>query len=260
MIEAILVVLTNPTEGRDSDFNDWYTNVHTRDAMRFRGSIAQQRFRLAEDQAQPYPANLPVSRYLALYEVYDAERFVQEHVDSALTPRMLVENSIDISRLDDFHYYPLHFRDKAPRTFHTGSVVLEQIKAKPRQEIALRDWYNDHYLPGRFREDGIITGAFLAYDPYAQLVEFAPAHDHVGIWRLSDDRARGLWRSRTLLECPYIEQATLAVTCWDVITGRITEDEVQYPTPEVQAAEESARARIVASGTELRDRGEHLKH
>jgi hypothetical protein len=50
------------------------------------------------------------------------------------------------------------------------------------------------------------------------------------------------------------------VTCWDVITGRITEDEVQYPTPEAQAAEERARARIVASGTELRDRGEHLKH
>lgn len=259
MIEAILVVLTNPVEGREADFNDWYTNVHTRDAMRFRGSIAQQRFRLAADQVQPYPDTLPVSRYLALYEVFDSERFVQEHVESALTPRMLVEDSIDTSRLDDFHYYPLHFRDKAPRTFHKGSVVLEQIKAKPGQEAALRDWYNDHYLPDRFREEGIISGAFLAYDPYAQLVEFAPAHDHVGIWRLSDDRARPLWRSRTLLECPYIEEASLAVTCWDVLTDRITEDQVHYPHSKGLAAEERARARIAAAGTELRDRGEHLK-
>jgi hypothetical protein len=260
MIEAILVVLTNPVEGRDDDFNDWYTNIHTRDAMRFRGSIAQQRFRLAAEQAQPYPAGLPVARYLALYEVFDAERFVQEHVDSALTPRMVVEDSIDISRLDDFHYYPLQFRDKAPRTFDKGSVVLEQIKAKPGQEAALRDWYNDHYLPGRFREAGIITGSFLAYDRHAQLVEFDPAHDHVGIWRLSDDGARALWRSRTLLECPYIDQETLAVTCWDAVTHRITEDQVHHSTPEAEAAEARTRARIVAAGTELRDRGEHLKH
>lgn len=260
MIEAILVVFTNPTEGRDDDFNDWYTHIHTRDAMRFRGSIAQQRFVLSDDQVQDFAGGRFYAKYLALYEVFDAERFVQEHVDNALTTRMVVEDSIDISRLDDFHYYPLQYRDKAPRTFDKGSVVIEQIKAKPGQEAALRDWYNDHYLPGRFREDGVITGAFLAYDKHAQLVEFSAEHDHVGIWRLSDDKARSLWRSRTLLECPYIDQASLAVSCWDILTDRITEDAVHFSSSEGLAGEERARARIKAAGTEQRDRGEHLKN
>ena len=259
MIEALLVVLTNPVEGREDDFNDWYTNIHTRDALRFRGSIAQQRFVLAPEQVQDFPGGRFHIKYLALYEVFDAERFVQEHVDNALTTRMVAEDSIDISRLDDFHYFPLHYRDKAPRTFHTGSVVMEQIKAKPGQEAQLREWYNDHYLPERFKEDGIITGAFLAYDPHAQLVEFSPEHDHVGLWRLSDDRARSLWRPRALLECPHIEQESLAVTCWDVLTERVTEDDVQHTSAAALAGEELARSRIRAQGSELRDRGEHLK-
>ena len=259
MIEAILVVLTNPVVGRDDDFDDWYTNIHTRDALRYRGSIAQQRFVLADEQVQQFPGGRFGSRYLALYEVFDAARFVQEHVDNAQTTRMVVEDSIDISRLDDFHYYPLQYRDKAPRTFHTGSVVLEQIKAKPGQEAAFRDWYNDHYLPARFAEAGIITGALLAYDRFAQLVEFAAEHDHVGIWRLSDDRARSLWHAPALRECPFIDQAHTVVTCWDILTDRITEDTVHHPTSQGLAGEERARARIAAAGTLLRGRGDHLK-
>ena len=259
MIEAILVVLTNAVEGRDDDFNDWYTNIHTRDAMRFRGSIAQQRFQLADEQVQKFEGGRYYSKFLALYEVFDSARFVQEHLDSALTTRMVVEDSIDMSRLDDFHYYPLQSRDKAPRTFQTGSVVMEQIKAKPGHEAEFRDWYNDRYLPERFRQDGIITGSFLAFDPHAQLVNFLPEHDYVGIWRLSDESARGLWRSDTLAQCPFIEPASLAVTCWDILTDRVTEDDVHHTTSEALAREERARARIKAQGSGSLDRGEHLK-
>lgn len=260
MIEALLVVFTNPAEGRDDDFNDWYTHVHTRDALRFRGSIAQQRFILSDEQVQEFPGGQFFAKYLALYEVFDAERFVQEHIDNALTTRMMVENSIDMSRMDDFHYYPLQYRDKAPRTFQTGSVVVEQIKAKPGYETAFRDWYNDTYLPARFREQGIITGALLGFDGHGQLVEFSPEHDHVGIWRLSDDAARAHWRSETLRDCPFIDQASLAVTCWDILTERMTEDAVHHPASAGLAGEERARARIAAAGTAQRDRGDLLKH
>lgn len=259
MIEALLVVLTNPVDGRDDDFNDWYTNIHTRDAMRFRGSVAQQRFRIAADQVQAYAGGF-VARYLALYEVYDAWRFCQEHVDNALTTRMVIEDSIDISRLDDFHYYPLHFRDNAPRTFHTGSVVLEQIAALPGQEGELRAWYNDRYLPDRIRQPGIISGGFLAYDAYGQLVDFAPEHDHVGIWRLSDDGARELWRQSTALQdCPFIDQEKLAVTCWDILTPRVTEDDVHNTTGAALSAEQAARARVAAADSYQRSRGDHLR-
>lgn len=260
MIEAILVVLTNAVPGREDDFNDWYTNIHTRDAMRFRGSIAQQRFVFAKDQVQEYPNGF-VSKYLALYEVFDAWRFCQEHVDNALTTRMLVEDSIEMGRMDDFHYYPLQFRDRAPRTFQNASVVLEQFNALPGQVAALRDWYNDVYLPERFKGEGIVTGAFLGYDPYGQLVEFSAEHDHVGIWRLADDSARDLWRrADRLRECPFIDQSTLAVTCWDILTPRVTEDDVWHTTSEALAAEEAARRRIAAQGSAQTDRGDQLRN
>lgn len=251
MIEALLVVLTNAVAGRDEDFNDWYTHIHTRDALRCRGSIAQQRFRFAQEQVQDFPDGY-MARYLALYEVYDAERFVQEHIDQAATPRMEVENSIDTSRINDFHYYPLQFRDKAPRTFQDGSVVLEQMKAKPGQEAALREWYHNIYLPARFRQQGIITASFLAFDPYGQMLPYPPAHDHLGIWRLADDSARDLWRRDDVLrQCPFVED-TVAVTCWDVQTQRVTEDDVFNSTPEAAAGEEKARQRIHAQDTLIR--------
>jgi len=242
MIEVILVVLTNPVPSRDDDFNDWYTNVHTRDAMRFRGSIGQQRFVLAADRVQKHPARFP-TRYLALYEVFDAELFSREHIDNAMTSRMMVEDSIEICHIDDFHYYPLHFHDKAPRTFSGGGVVLEQIASRPGHESAFRDWYNDHYLSERFAAGGMISASFLAYDPYGQFIQHAHRHDHMGIFRLADDGARDAWRaSRALRDCPYIDQDKLIVTCWDVLTARVTEDDVRHTTAKVLAAEEAACA------------------
>jgi hypothetical protein len=258
VIEAILVVLTNPVAGREDDFNDWYTNIHVRDAMRFRGSIATQRFIYAPEQVQNYPNGF-VSKYLALYEVYDAFRFSQEHVENALTTRMVVEDSIDISRLDDYHYYPLQFRDNAPRTSASGSVVLEQINVPAEARVAFQNWYNDVYLPAVVRRPGVISGAFLVYDVYGQLVEHKPVHSHVGIYRLSTPDARAAWRGETALlrECPFIERETLAVTCWDMVASRVTEDDVHHTSAAALAAEERARARV---GDRIqRDRGAHLR-
>jgi hypothetical protein len=52
--------------------------------LRFRGSIAAQRFSRSAQQ----PINLPASfdwQCLALYDVFDAERFSREHWDNAIT-------------------------------------------------------------------------------------------------------------------------------------------------------------------------------
>lgn len=60
------IVLTEPVEGRDAEFNDWYQNVHLGDVVAIEGFTAAQRFRFAktlgggEDEAFPY---------LAIYEI-----------------------------------------------------------------------------------------------------------------------------------------------------------------------------------------------
>lgn len=249
MIEAQLVVLTNAVEGRDADFNDWYTNVHARDTMRMRGALAQQRFAFSDDQVQDFGGQFP-AQYLALYDVYDARWFTQEHIDRARTPYMIIEDSLDMSRLDDFFYFPLAYRDKKPRAFAGCGVVLEQMQAKPGEEDAFREWFADSYMAERFRQEGIVSGSFLGFEEYGQMMPYPPAHNHVAIWRLDNASARDLWReSNPLAGCPHIETEQTAISCWDIASKRLIKDEVTYPDAASLAREEAARARIKAQGS-----------
>lgn len=258
MIEAIYVVLTNAAPGRDDDFNDWYSNIHARDTMRMRGGLAQQRFRLAEEQVQTFAQAFP-AQYLALYEVYDAAWFAQEHRDRARTPQMVIEDSIDMGRLDDFAYYPVAFRDNAPRTAAQCGVVLEQMQAREGQETPFRQWYADQYLPARAKQAGIVSGALLAYEEYGQMLPFAPAHDHVAIWRVEDAAARAHWHGDdALAACPFLEAPALT-SCWDIASARIIKDQVTYPDAASLAKEEAARARIRAQGSEIVSATQRIK-
>jgi hypothetical protein len=101
MIDAVLVVLTKAVPGREDAVDDWYTNIHIRDALRFRGSLTAQRFRLAE--AQPCPPDDFEWQYLALYDVFNPVRFSREYLENALTSRMQVSDAIDDGELYDFH-------------------------------------------------------------------------------------------------------------------------------------------------------------
>jgi hypothetical protein len=66
MAKHVLVVLSNPVEGKEDTFNDWYTNEHLGDVLKVPGLVNAQRFKLSEPQFgdPPYPW-----RYLALYEI-----------------------------------------------------------------------------------------------------------------------------------------------------------------------------------------------
>jgi hypothetical protein len=60
-----LIVLTNAIEGRQEEFNDWYTGRHLDDVLAVKGFRAAQRFEFTPGKLgkeAPY-------RYLAIYEV-----------------------------------------------------------------------------------------------------------------------------------------------------------------------------------------------
>ena len=61
-----LIALTNPIEGRDAEFNDWYTNVHLADVLKLPGVTAAQRYKLADVQHRPGPFEWS---YMAVYEI-----------------------------------------------------------------------------------------------------------------------------------------------------------------------------------------------
>jgi hypothetical protein len=73
-----MLVFTNPVEGREEEFNDWYDNVHIPDTLRTEGFVAVTRYELAG--VQPATRRLdaaeknggettPSQRYLAVWEL-----------------------------------------------------------------------------------------------------------------------------------------------------------------------------------------------
>src|SRR4051812_5666782 len=44
------LAFTNPVEGREDEYNEWYTNTHLADLLRVPGLMSAQRFRLTGSQ------------------------------------------------------------------------------------------------------------------------------------------------------------------------------------------------------------------
>jgi hypothetical protein len=66
-IERVVVclVFSNSVEGRDEEFNEWYSNRHLNDVLRVPGYLAARRFSLTTDLGHSSPR----WNYLAVYEV-----------------------------------------------------------------------------------------------------------------------------------------------------------------------------------------------
>lgn len=61
----VFVVLTNAVEGREHEFNDWYTNQHLGDVVAIPGIISARRFQMSDAQRMADPPY----KYCALYEI-----------------------------------------------------------------------------------------------------------------------------------------------------------------------------------------------
>tara|TARA_Y100001934_G_scaffold257383_1_gene326474 strand:+ start:84 stop:413 length:330 start_codon:yes stop_codon:yes gene_type:complete len=59
----LVLVLTEPTEGNEERFNDYYENTHLEEVIASTGWSSAQRFKLVDEVGEPCP--LP---YLAAYE------------------------------------------------------------------------------------------------------------------------------------------------------------------------------------------------
>jgi hypothetical protein len=66
MAGNILIVLSNPVEGMDDDYNEWY-NVHLQEVVELEQIVSARRFKMADDQPEGYPRG--AHRYIAVYEL-----------------------------------------------------------------------------------------------------------------------------------------------------------------------------------------------
>ena len=61
---TLYMVKSNPVDGKDDEFNRWYTDVHLPEVLQIDGFESAQRFCLTEQQIQPQSR-----RYLAIYTI-----------------------------------------------------------------------------------------------------------------------------------------------------------------------------------------------
>ncbi|MCY4426997.1 MAG: hypothetical protein OXC05_08200 [Halieaceae bacterium] len=61
MPKQILVAFTNPVDGREAEYNEWYDNRHLSDVCRLPGFVSARRYRLLEGESE--------HRYMAIYEM-----------------------------------------------------------------------------------------------------------------------------------------------------------------------------------------------
>jgi hypothetical protein len=103
----LLLVFSNPVDGREEEFNEWYTHHHLDEILAIDGFVLAQRFRLADAAMTRDTPDAPY-RYLALYEVapgaleradaalFDLARTERaEAVAAGRTPKLVMSPSMD---------------------------------------------------------------------------------------------------------------------------------------------------------------------
>jgi len=65
MATSIFIVHTNPIEGREAEFDEWYSERHLRDVVAIPGFVRARRYRLSEAQFAPFSD----FAYVAIYEI-----------------------------------------------------------------------------------------------------------------------------------------------------------------------------------------------
>ena len=108
----MFLVLTNATEGRDDEFNDWYNNRHLPDVLAVEGFVAAQRYKMAELD----PPQTSGHHYMALYEVEaeDLAKANQALMNTAGTDAMVLSEALDMTSASAIYFEPITERVVAP--------------------------------------------------------------------------------------------------------------------------------------------------
>ena len=154
MSDGKFVVLINAAEGRDDEFNNWYTNQHVPDVLRIPGVLTAQRFQRMEQQRsadQPY-------KYSAMYDIEPGmnTQIIAELNRRGGTPEMPLTTSVSEPRYVGF------FEAITPLV-STGTTVkprftfLVMTNAVEGGDDEFNDWYNNTHIPDLLRVPGIVA-------------------------------------------------------------------------------------------------------
>jgi len=107
MAKYTFIVLTNPVEGKESEYNDWYNRQHIPDVLNVPGFVSGQRFRLAD--AQMNRDGSRAHRYLAVYEIEtdDLAATLKELRARGGTAEIVPSDAIDTKNVATYVFTPI---------------------------------------------------------------------------------------------------------------------------------------------------------
>jgi len=247
-LESILIVFQNPAEGKQDMYDDWYTNVHIRDAMRLDGAIATQRFIRAPEQlvlnGKPVA---PAYWAHTIYEWESAAKSVEGHTNRAGTPLMEITRDCEFKNLRDYFFRPVFLSHGWSREsgFRRGSNILTALIVPPKAgDAAFIDWFQNQHAP-----DTLALGGFGSIGLFSLHEEQSLPHPFhfplVAIYALTD-RAAALrnWAARHDAGSShdlFAQANEVEIGCWQPRIARLLASDVLTPPPAALAEETRAR-------------------
>jgi hypothetical protein len=140
MSKYTLVVWTNPSEGREAEYNDWYNNIHLAEVVSIPGFVAAQRYKLNKPlMGEPYRP------YLALYEMdVDNLEAAGKAFELLGTTPMNMSDALDTDRA-----MANVFETCSPRvgTGQPGDFIMMALtNPVAGREAEFNEWYNTVHL------------------------------------------------------------------------------------------------------------------
>jgi hypothetical protein len=87
--QPLLLAFSNPADGREDEFNEWYDSTHLPDVLQVPGVTSGQRYELAPNGRSPH-------RYLAVYELEgDPDTVVRELLGRMRSGQIAMSDAID---------------------------------------------------------------------------------------------------------------------------------------------------------------------
>ena len=250
----VLIVFQNPEPGRLVPYDDWYTNVHIRDAMRLPSGIAVQRFMTAEDQPVLDGETIDAGYFAhTIYEWTSAIESAAEHDSKAGTPGMEISRFGCFDGLRDYYYSPIFLSHdwNAADGFRRGTDILTALIVPPQGgEAEFLAWFRDVHAPATLALAGFASAALFELHE-AQSLPGKFRFGLAAVYGLDDRRAAlAAWGARHDARDP-LDLSTHAQeveqTCWQPRIARLLAEWVHNPSPKDVAEEE--RARYASRGT-----------
>ena len=105
---TLYLVFSNPVEGKDREFNEWYDSVHLREVLATPGMVSAQRYKVREAEINRAAGVPSTYRYLLVYEMEgDVDATMSKLQEAASSGLLRMSDALDLSSVSMSFWTPL---------------------------------------------------------------------------------------------------------------------------------------------------------